>query len=226
MSRDDITHYFRMDVAFWGVSPSEDAETESGLPSERLATGLSSDLPPTFAPAEREILRGLETNDLDTASLPSMFPEIVESTDAAPSLLVITESAALLPQSTCPNDAAAPITLERWDAETFSVSGRTAVNFAALMPGASHFDRDLFQVSHDEAVCIDPQARLLLETTQVVLTSRAASGGAYLGRSLGVFLGSAQTEYGKLLPPSAHQASRTRRTLGCRASPTCAHHST
>lgn len=64
------------------------------------------------------------------------------------------------------------------------------VRFGSWLSGLASFDAPAFRLSASEAVCLDPQARALLEHTQEVLAGPAAVAAApAVGTSVGMFVG-------------------------------------
>ena len=66
--------------------------------------------------------------------------------------------------------------------------------FGAFLSDVALFDTQMFGVSAAEASLMDPQQRLLLEATAEVLLQQQQ-----LGRSLGVYVGIASSDYGSLV---------------------------
>ena len=84
-----------------------------------------------------------------------------------------------------------PIPADRWDAEAFASTVRTAGG--GFLTGIDRFDAKFFAISPKEARYVDPQQRILLETAWAALEHanidptglRHGSGGVYIGVSNG-----------------------------------------
>ncbi len=78
-------------------------------------------------------------------------------------------------------DLAAPIPLERWDAEhgaralSAEAFQGNALRFAALADDVDAFDAGAFRLAPAEAAALDPQQRVLLEQAHAALQVRAAN---------------------------------------------------
>jgi acyl transferase domain-containing protein/acyl carrier protein len=116
-------------------------------------------------------------------------------------------------------DMIAEIPMSRFDAAAFhdedpDAPWRMNCIRAGIVEGLEHFDAQLFGISPREAARLDPQQRMLLETTWEAL-ERAGLGGAPLREHrVGVFLGISTQDYLHLQTegtesPNAHSA------LGC-----------
>jgi acyl-CoA synthetase (AMP-forming)/AMP-acid ligase II/3-oxoacyl-(acyl-carrier-protein) synthase/acyl carrier protein len=68
-----------------------------------------------------------------------------------------------------------------------------------FIPCIDCFDRTLFSVSRQEAVHMDPQQRILLETTWTALENACLDIGNLAGSSVGVYVGASQADYNNLL---------------------------
>ncbi|MDG4533493.1 type I polyketide synthase [Streptomyces sp. AV19] len=84
--------------------------------------------------------------------------------------------------------------------------GTTVTRHAGFLYDAPDFDADFFAISPGEAVTIDPQHRLLLETTWEAIEGARLDPTSLRGSSTGVFVGLMYSEYGariRNVPPSA-----------------------
>jgi polyketide synthase PksN len=97
-------------------------------------------------------------------------------------------------------DMVAPVSPERWRSlaacENEIRESATAGNHsAALLSGLEWFDPQFFRLSPREAEEMDPQQRVLLETSWEALESAGYAGGLLSGTSTGVFVGGMGSEY-------------------------------
>lgn len=88
------------------------------------------------------------------------------------------------------------INADRWDTDLAGwLTGGMAVRFAGLLSNVSDFDGASFGISDSEAVLMDPQQRLVLESVAQVVPIQ----GYGQGRSnVGVFVGCSSEDYAKL----------------------------
>jgi polyketide synthase 5 len=97
-------------------------------------------------------------------------------------------------------DAVTKVPLDRWDAEEFydpepGVPGRSVSKWGAFLDDVAGFDADFFGISEREATAIDPQHRLLLETSWEAI-EHAGMDPAVVAESLtGVFMGMTHADY-------------------------------
>ncbi|WP_437712864.1 SDR family NAD(P)-dependent oxidoreductase [Sorangium sp. So ce448] len=102
-------------------------------------------------------------------------------------------------------DAVGPIPKSRWDADALydpdpDAKGKSYVREAALAEGVDLFDASFFGISPREAKHLDPQHRLLLETSWQALEDARIVPASLKDSSTGVFVGIGGSEYGFLEP--------------------------
>ncbi|CAJ4575512.1 polyketide synthase peptide synthetase fusion protein [Burkholderia pseudomallei] len=90
---------------------------------------------------------------------------------------------------------------ERWDAAALhdpdpDVPGRILTRRAATIDGAHGFDPEFFGLSRRDAREMDPRQRLMLKTAWWALEDAGMPGWGLAGRSVGVFLGASNGEFG------------------------------
>jgi amino acid adenylation domain-containing protein len=93
-------------------------------------------------------------------------------------------------------DAIGPIPTSRWDAEAgadFDIPP-----FGGFLDEVDRFDADFFGIAPREAVFVDPQHRLLLETAWEALEDGGQVPERLAGRPVGVFIGIATSDYAQL----------------------------
>lgn len=97
-------------------------------------------------------------------------------------------------------DAITEVPPERWDNELFydqnaSVPGKVSTKWAGFLDHIADFDPALFGVSSFEASEIDPQQRLLMETSWRLLEQVGLKKEAIAGSATGVFVGISTNDY-------------------------------
>lgn len=102
-------------------------------------------------------------------------------------------------------DAVGPIPRSRWNAEEFydpdpDRLGKSYVRHAAFMNSVDGFDPAFFNISPREAVAIDPQHRLLLETAWEALEQGGILPAALRETNTGVFVGVGPSDYARVAP--------------------------
>ncbi|MBN1295093.1 MAG: acyltransferase domain-containing protein [Candidatus Latescibacteria bacterium] len=102
-------------------------------------------------------------------------------------------------------DAIDPIPSDRWDAPALhdpksDTMGKIYVDCGGfLREDISRFDPHFFGISQREAVALDPQQRMLLETTWEAIEHAGINPDTLSGSRTGVFLGIASTDYKQLV---------------------------
>ncbi|UMB72305.1 sulfolipid-1 biosynthesis phthioceranic/hydroxyphthioceranic acid synthase [Mycobacterium paraterrae] len=98
------------------------------------------------------------------------------------------------------DDLITEIPTERWDAESAydperGVPGRSVTKWGGFLDDVAGFDSEFFGISDREATAIDPQHRLLLETSWEALQHGGVNPASLTGSATGVFVGLAHDDY-------------------------------
>ncbi len=98
------------------------------------------------------------------------------------------------------DDLVTEIPLERWDAESFydperGVPGRSVTKWGGFLDDVAGFDSEFFGIGDREATAIDPQHRLLLETSWEALQHAGVDPTTLAGSQTGVFVGLGHDDY-------------------------------
>ena len=98
------------------------------------------------------------------------------------------------------DDLVTEIPTERWDAESFydperGVPGRSVTKWGGFLDDVGGFDSEFFGISDREATAIDPQHRLLLETSWEALQHAGLDPTSLAGSQTGVFVGLGHDDY-------------------------------
>ncbi|KAL0047579.1 hypothetical protein WJX82_006984 [Trebouxia sp. C0006] len=110
--------------------------------------------------------------------------------------------------NTWPVDTVTPVPLSRWDVNSPPEGLFTgpAVRFGSYLSNPAAFDAAAFSTSDTEAVYMDPQQRMLLQSAAEALASSQLLGGSFppnvgpgAGASVGVFVGVSSSDYEKLV---------------------------
>jgi acyl transferase domain-containing protein/NADPH:quinone reductase-like Zn-dependent oxidoreductase/acyl carrier protein len=101
-------------------------------------------------------------------------------------------------------DAIREVPEDRFDIDEFydpdpETPGKIYSRFGGYLDGIDGFDPEFFSISPREAIWIDPQQRLMLETAWEGLERAGYSPGALRGSRSGIFVGVAANEYSHLL---------------------------
>lgn len=98
------------------------------------------------------------------------------------------------------DDFVGEIPADRWDADLFydpepGVPGRSVTRWGAFLDDVGGFDCDFFGMTEREATAIDPQHRLLLETSWEAVEHAGLDPGSLVGSQTGVFVGLTHGDY-------------------------------
>ena len=101
------------------------------------------------------------------------------------------------------DDLVIEIPTDRWDPEEYydpepGVAGRSVSKYGAFLDDVGGFDAEFFGISEREAVAIDPQHRLLLETAWEAVEHGGINPAAVAGTPTGVFMGVTHNDYAYL----------------------------
>src|ERR1700738_4055770 len=101
-------------------------------------------------------------------------------------------------------DAISEIPRDRWDLDAYydldpDKPGKMNTRHGAFIKGVDQFDAEFFGVSPREAVSMDPQHRLLMETSWEALENAAIAPAALRGSPTGVFVGIGNSDYWRMV---------------------------
>ncbi|MDT5174402.1 MAG: polyketide synthase 5, partial [Mycobacterium sp.] len=97
-------------------------------------------------------------------------------------------------------DLVTEVPLERWDIDEYydpepGVPGRSHCKWGAFMENIGDFDPDFFSIPENEAIAMDPQHRLLLETSWEAMEHAGLTPGQMAESRTGVFIGFTHADY-------------------------------
>ncbi len=97
-------------------------------------------------------------------------------------------------------DLVTGVPIDRWDADEYydpepGVPGRSISKWGGFLDDVAGFDADFFGISEREAIAIDPQHRLLLETSWEAVEHAGIDPLALAGTQTGVFVGMTHNDY-------------------------------
>src|SRR6516225_9518290 len=98
------------------------------------------------------------------------------------------------------DDLITEIPPDRWDADEYydpqpGVTGRSVSKWGAFLDDVAGFDSEFFGISEREAIAIDPQHRLLLETSWEAMEHAGLDAASLAGSKTGVFVGLSSADY-------------------------------
>ncbi|WP_155771398.1 type I polyketide synthase, partial [Mycobacterium asiaticum] len=97
-------------------------------------------------------------------------------------------------------DFVTEVPLERWDIDEYydpepGVPGRSHCKWGAFLDNIGDFDSEFFGISEKEATAMDPQHRMLLETSWEAMEHAGLTPGQMAGTATGVFIGLNHGDY-------------------------------
>ena len=97
-------------------------------------------------------------------------------------------------------DLVTEIPADRWDADEMydpepGVPGRSVSKWGAFLNDVTGFDPDFFGINEREATAMDPQHRLLMETSWEAVEQAGFTPSALAGSATGVFIGMSHDDY-------------------------------
>ncbi len=107
-------------------------------------------------------------------------------------------------------DATTEVPEDRWNLSNFfsedkSAPGKTYTRRGGFINDIDKFEPEFFGISPREAACMDPQQRILLETTAEAFADAGIDPKDFRGKSVGVYIGIFTHEYNNLLLDSANR---------------------
>jgi polyketide synthase 5 len=98
------------------------------------------------------------------------------------------------------DDLVTEIPADRWDADEYydpqpGAPGRTVCKWGAFLDDVAGFDPEFFGITENEAIAMDPQHRLLLETSWEAMEHSGLTPKALAGSRTGVFMGLMHDDY-------------------------------
>ncbi|MBI3693123.1 MAG: polyketide synthase, partial [Mycolicibacterium aromaticivorans] len=97
-------------------------------------------------------------------------------------------------------DLVTEVPADRWDADDLydpepGVPGRSVSKWGAFIDDVTGFDPDFFGINEREATAMDPQHRVLLETSWEAVEQAGFTPSSLSGTSTGVFIGMSHDDY-------------------------------
>lgn len=101
------------------------------------------------------------------------------------------------------DDLVTEVPRDRWDAEQYydpepGVAGRSVSKWGAFLDDVGGFDTEFFGIAEREAIAIDPQHRVLLETAWEAVERAGFDPASLAGSKTGVFAGVTHNDYAYL----------------------------
>jgi polyketide synthase 5 len=101
------------------------------------------------------------------------------------------------------DDLITEIPADRWDADEYydpepGVRGRSVSRWGGFLDDVAGFDHEFFGIAEREAIAIDPQHRLLLETSWEAVEHAGVAPKSLAGSLTGVFVGLAHDDYASI----------------------------
>ncbi|WEB45495.1 SDR family NAD(P)-dependent oxidoreductase [Streptomyces yunnanensis] len=93
------------------------------------------------------------------------------------------------------HDAIGPVPTERWDSGAQLDPHKRIQSVGGFLSGIDRFDATFFGISPREAEALDPQQRLMLETTWQALEDAGTPAGSLAGSRTGVYVGAQWHDY-------------------------------
>ena len=98
------------------------------------------------------------------------------------------------------DDMVTEVPADRWDADELydpetGVAGHSVSKWGAFIDDVTGFDPDFFGINEREAIAMDPQHRVLLETCWEAVEQAGRTPASMAGTSTGVFIGMSHDDY-------------------------------
>jgi polyketide synthase 5 len=98
------------------------------------------------------------------------------------------------------DDLVTEVPADRWDADEYfdaerGVPGRSISRWGAFLDDVGGFDAPFFRLREDMAAAMDPQHRVLLETSWEAIEQAGIAPSSLAGTSTGVYLGLSHDDY-------------------------------
>ena len=92
------------------------------------------------------------------------------------------------------DDLISKVPAQRWDSQQYAQLGSTLdfellSSFGGYIDGIDHFDNQFFDIPGEEAVAMEPQQRLFIETCWACIEDAGYAASSLSGRNVGVFVG-------------------------------------
>src|SRR5947209_13669772 len=98
------------------------------------------------------------------------------------------------------DDLVTEVPADRWDLDEYfdaerGVPGRTVSKWGAFLDDVGGFDAAFFGINENKATAMDPQHRVLLETSWEAIEHAGIAPSALAGTSTGVYVGLSHDDY-------------------------------